>query len=207
MSERPVSYGDAQRAREYVTGLLRARTETGNPGKYIYLTAAPVIASDSGKWTNIIRTLREFIPGIPFRHWPLISKDVPSGTPGERADWIVSHHAGDIVIGEITNHSLKLGLMALLESTKFDAAGKPVLVFTGTRLIAWPDCHVHKIPEGKRRTPHVAASIRLPERPQARPLPTLAASFHVLGISDPDIIARAAGIGTTLSPRFRAPAS
>lgn len=212
--KRPESYGGEHRAREYVTGLLRARTETGNPAKHIYLTVAPVIASDSGQWETIIRTLRELIPGIPFRHWPLIAGEVPSGKPGERADWIVSRHAGNIIIAEKQKHSLKVGLMALLESTKFDAAGKPVLVFTETRLIAWPDCHVYKIPESKRDTPHIAALINLPERP-ARPLPTLAASFHVLGIRDPDIIARAAGIGTAgpaasgsaLSPRFRAPAS
>ena len=91
-------------------------------------------------------------------------------------------------------------------------AGKPVFAFTGTRLIAWPDCHVRKLPEDKRVSPHFAATIALPSRP-ARPLPTLSASFHVLGIRDPEIIARAAGTSmaapdaprSSVSPSGRAP--
>lgn len=210
---RPVSYGGERRAREYIALLLET-AKAGNPRMPIYLTVAPVIASDTERWADIIRALRKLIPDIPFRHWPLIAKDVPSGTPGVRADWIVGQHAGNIVIGEIERSSLRVGMLALLEPTKFDAAGKPVFVFTGTRLIAWPDCHVRKIPEQKRTDARVAAMISLPARP-ARPLPTLAASFHVLGIRDPVVIARAAGIGmadadaprSSVSPRFRAPGS
>jgi hypothetical protein len=219
--KRPYSYGGERRAREYVTLLLQT-AKAGTPGMPVYLTASPAIASDPDRWIDVIRVLRGFIPGIPFRHWPLIAGDVPSGTPGVRADWIVNQHAGNILIAEKHGDSLSVGVIALLESTKFDAAGKPVLVFTGTRLIAWPDCHVRKIPPGKRENPHIAATVSLPARPD-RPLPTLAASFHVLGIRDPDIISRAAGIRSTVdsttnragragpdaprpavSPRFRA---
>lgn len=208
---RPVSYGGERRAREYVTLLLET-AKTTEPGLPIYLTVSPVISGDSEKWGVIIRTLRELVPGIPFRHWPLIAKTIPSGKPGERADWIISQHSGNIIIADREQNALKVGLMALLESTRFDAAGKPVLVFTGTRLVAWPDCHVHKIPEQQRKDPRIAATIALPVR-STRPLPTLAASFHVLGIRDPDIIAYAAGTVTArsagsrsaLSPRFLAP--
>lgn len=188
---RKFSYGNETRARAYVESLIARGPQTGP----VYLVVSPKLRMNERIWPNLLRNLRELLPGVTFRLWPQIMKNAEE-SGGSRVDYIRDNHAGCVLIGFRHHHMLKIGPVALAEATAFAASGKPALVFTGSRLAAWPDCEVLKIPEESRRDRFVAAYVLLPLRPASIPLPTFAASLHMWAIRDPEVIARAAGLGS-----------
>jgi hypothetical protein len=184
---RPASYASESRARRYVESLTRTGPRSGP----LYLTVNPVLRNNPKIWPVLLRTVRGLMPGIEFRLWSQIATKAGETTT-ERIGYVVGQHRGCVLIGARHYGMLRIGPVAHAESTAFAAAGKPVFVFTGARLIAWPDCQVIKIPAGKRPDARTAAYVLLPARPPAT-LPTLAASFHALGIRDRGVIRRATG--------------
>lgn len=187
---RPASYGDEERARHYVKSLLANGPQSGP----VYLIVAPAFRANKVLWPKLLKRLRDLLPGVQFRLWDQVRDDA-ARSPGTHSDFIRDSHAGGILIGARHHHMIRTGPVALAESTGFAAAGKPMLVFSGARLIAWPDCQVVKIPEESRKDDRTAAYVIMPTRPDGNPLPTLAASLRALGIRDPQVIARAAGLG------------
>lgn len=200
LSQQPrrITYASEGRARHYVESLTTRGPQSGP----VYLIVAPKLRADKKVWGMLLPKLRELLPGISFRLWPQIAK-AANDYDGSPVDYIRENHAGAVLIGFRHHYMLRVGPVALAEATGFAATGKPMLVFTGSRLAAWPDCQVLKIPEETRKDNLVTAYVLLPTRPEGMPLPTFAASLHMLGIREPGTIARAAGLGTERAPRGR----
>jgi hypothetical protein len=198
---RPFTYANEGRARHYVGNLTRAGIQSGP----VYLIVSPSMRTNKKTWGMLLNSLREILPGIEFRLWPQVAREAERAG-ANKIKWLVDNHAGAIIIGFRHHHLLRVGPVALAEATAFAAHGKPAFAFTGRRLIAWPDCQVLKIPEDSRIDRFTTAYIALPLQPETKPFPTFTASCHMLGIRNPVIISRAAGIGTERPrPRPRAP--
>jgi hypothetical protein len=119
-----------------------------------------------------------------------------------RGAYLAATHRGLIVVSlkDITRRALTRGVLAEVEA--FTVAGRPVVVFTGARVAAWPDCRTRPAPRPRYKTaPRV---LDVPGR-SARLLPTLDASLRALGVDGPEAIARAAGLARRGRPG--APAS
>lgn len=185
---RTYTYGNEKRARAYVQDITANGIQSGP----VYVTVAPGIRSNPKMWNPIIRRLRELLPGKIFHTW-VNAADGLSRYDGDKLDYFRDRYAGNILVGKRFHHMLRIGGVALSESTDFAWAGKPTMVFTGARLAAWPDCQVLTLPLEKRDK-FTAAYVLLPMRPLDRPLPTLTASLHMLGIRDNKVITKAAGI-------------
>lgn len=193
---RRVTYANEERARHYVENLIQRGPVSGP----LYLIVSPKLRGNRKVWPMLLKNLREILPGVGFRVWPQIAEQAQSydGTPVE---FIRDNHAGAVLIGARHHHMLRVGPVALAEATGFAASGKPTFAFTGSRLAAWPDCQVFKIPPEARKNRFVTAYVLLPLRPPDMPLPTFAASCHMLGIREPGMIARAAGLGSEPPPQ------
>lgn len=187
----PVTYGAEATAREYVARILAAADRL--PGAPVYLTVNPSVRL-SEAWPGLAAAVAALLPGVELRSWD----DVAAELSGETAVRLPARLAAAYraVIAVIPrggpDGQRVIGPVALAETRAFTAARRPVLAFTGSRLIAWPDVRVRILPAAAR-VPGVLAHVDVPDRTAAA-LPTLAASLRVLGITSPDQVRRAAGV-------------
>jgi len=186
-TRRPVTYGTADAARAYVAAVLGAAGELTQLGP-AYLSAAPQVRA-LPRWPELRAALAAMLPGVPLADWSEVTMPELTGRD-ERAAWLAAHHRAVVVVSLREGTRRPVGPGVLAEAQAFAAASRPVLVFTGRRLAAWPDCRTRPAPT--RRGWPVAVWLDVPDMPP-RPLPTLAASLRALGVADPAAIARASG--------------
>lgn len=200
-----MTYGTEAKAREYVTRILAAAGQL--PGAPVYLTVSPSLRL-SGHWPEVAATVSGLLPGVQLRAWDDVAAEMSAETAVRLPVRLAAAHRAVIAVLPKggADGQRAIGPVALAETRAFTEAGRPVLAFTGSRLVAWPDVRVRVLP-GAQRVPGVIGHVDVPARPDA-PLPTLAASLRVLGITGADALTRAAGVMAPGAPAamFRAPA-
>jgi hypothetical protein len=176
---RPVTYGTEQAARAYVTRILAAAPSA--PRGAVYITVSPAVRT-SDMWPELAAALAALLPGIRFRHWGNLAAAGIEPGPGLGARLAAAHRAVIVAVPRMgTEGRRPVGPGALAEASAFRSAGRPVLAFTGRRLVAWPDVRVRPVPAA-RRPSGIAGWADVPGTPPS-PLPTLHASLRVLGIT------------------------
>lgn len=196
---RPVTYGTADAARAYVAAVLGWAALPDGP---VYVSAAPEVAG-LRRWAALAGRLAGLLPGVPLAGWA--DARPPAGLDrAQRAAYLAATHPAVVVVALRRGPGRPLGYGVLAEAEAFAAQGRPVLVFTGRRLAAWPDCRTRPVPPAKGRP--LAAWLDVPAAPP-RTLPTFIASLRALGITDLEIISRAARGAPDGPPRPGAPSA
>jgi hypothetical protein len=163
----------------------------------------------SDRWPALRRRLAALLPGVDLAQWADLDPELRTTVDAFRATrtaYLAATHRA-LVVAALRRPDMRRevtpGVLAEVEA--FTAQARPVLAFTGRRLVAWPDCRTRPArPERKRhRIRQAAALLDVPATP-SRPLPTLAASLRALGVNDPAAIGRAsAGPSDGARPRPR----
>lgn len=193
VTQRPVTYATEQEARAYVARIMAA----GPVRAPAYLAAAPSARMSAG-WPELAARAAALLPGAELHDWTGAAPLLACVASPRLAVALAETHSALVVFADRAGADGRrtVGPGILAESEAFTAAGRPVLVFTGRRMAAWPDVLVTPVTRGERRPrPHAVAWVDVPA-PPGRPLPTLAASLRVLGITGAADAGRAsAGIG------------
>jgi hypothetical protein len=186
VTRRPPTYGTAGTARGYVAAILAAAPAA--PRGPVYVSVAPE-ATALARWPSLAEILAGMLPGVALAWWADVPAERAEALTGraERAAYLAATHRAVVVVALRRETRRGLGPGVLAEAEAFAAQGRPVLVFTGRRLAAWPDCQTRAIPGRRNR---LVAWLDVPPAPPA-PLPTLAASLRALGVTAPEVIARA----------------
>jgi hypothetical protein len=194
---RPPSYATADAARAYVAAILAAAPSA--PAGPLYVATHP-----GRRDTRRMMTARlaAALPGAEVAGWLDLPADVRAGlgTPDVRSSYLAATCRGLVVVAAKVRGSRVVGPGMLAEVAAFAAQARPVLVFTGRRVVAWVDCRVRPVPEPSRA---VAAWLDVPAEAPG-PLPTVAASCRALGVGlpvDPPRRPMLAGKRTHTRPR------
>lgn len=182
---RPVSYATRDDAAAYVVRLADPVPPV-DPAAPVYLIAAP-FDRESDWWRYLVGVVARLLPGPALVAWEGVPSAHGITDPAARSAALVALHRGAVVVPHRLSSDRRrgdrrrlIGRAAQREAESFAAAGRPVLVTTGRRLVAWPD--VNRV---KATAPYPGVwpiEIGLPAPPPA-PLPTMAASFRALGLS------------------------
>jgi hypothetical protein len=183
---RPLTYAARDDAMAYVARICAAASTA--PAAAVYLIANPA-DREHRSWPDTIRTLNRLLPGVPLATWADVpgARDLARDPAARTAALAGLYRAAVVIPHRIPPKRRLIGRPAQREAEAFAALGRPVLVLTGRRLVAWPDA-------GARRAtpsypPRWPVELDIPGPPPS-PLPTLAASLRALGL-DAGSIARA----------------
>lgn len=184
---RPPTYAARDDAMAYVARICAAASAAPAAAP-VYLIANPA-DREHKSWPDTIRTLNRLLPGLVLATWA----DVPAAAreladPDARTAALTGMHRAAVVVPHrIPGKRRLIGRPAQREAEAFAALGRPVLVLTGRRLVAWPD--VAARPATPSFPPRWPVELDIPGPPPS-PLPTLAASLRALGL-DAEGVARA----------------
>jgi hypothetical protein len=199
--ERSVTYCTEARARAYVADVLADPLGHGP----VYVIVAPAVRESAG-WPELAAGLAALLPGVGLCWWGHPSLAVEPGP--ELGSRLARAYRGAVLVIPRVPPDMRrpVGPAAMVEAAAFRAAGRPVLAFTGRRLVAWPDVRAHWLPAHERPR-GVGAWAAIPAAP-SRPLPTLAASLRALGITGRvDVDRASAGLDLSHSLSHLAPAN
>lgn len=197
---RPPSYASRADAMEYVRAVTErtAVLSAGLPPPGLTALAVYVIAApadrESDDWPLTAARLSALLPGVRLTSWDSAPLAHGITGPAERAAALAALHRGAVVIPHrigASAHRRVIGKAAQGEARAFVALGRPVLVYTGRRLVAWPD--VRRRPAPFPRPSYFPVEVDVPAEPPA-PLPTLAASMRALGLGAAEIARASAGL-------------
>jgi hypothetical protein len=201
---RPPSYATADAARAYVSAILAAAPSA--PAGPVYVATHP---GPRKRRRALQARLADVLPGADLAGWldlpaetlaALAAPAAPGTRPAMRSAYLAATHPGLVVVAVKVGGSRVVGPGILAEVAAFTAQARPVLVFTGRRLVAWVDCRVRPVPAP---TSAVAAWLDVPAETPAV-LPTVAASCRALGLGlpvDPPRRPMLAGRQTHTRPR------
>jgi hypothetical protein len=193
---RPVTYASADDARGYVAAVLGAAPAAPDGPAYVAIPPAVVM---SERWPILRPVLAGLLPGVPLTEWADLDAETRAGL-GSRATRTayLAATCRALVVVALRRPDMRREVTpgVLAEVAAFTAQARPVLAFTGRRLVAWPDCRTRPPRDDgpRHRVRQAAAMLDVPAAPD-RPLPTLAASLRVLGVEDPAAIERASAGG------------
>lgn len=208
---RPDSYATRADAIEYVRAVIdtadRLRAAMPPPGPdalAAYVIVGPA-DRESEDWPLTVRRLAALLPGVRLAAWDTAPLAHGITGPAERAAALAALHRGAVVVPHRIGASARrrvMGNAAQGEARAFASLGRPVLVYTGRRLVAWPD--VRRYPAPYPRPSRYPIELDVPAE-AAAPLPTLAASMRALGLGAADIARASAGLPERGQPRRAAP--
>jgi hypothetical protein len=187
VTQLPPSYATADEARAYVARVLSRRvpkSPEGNPRLYLI---APAGSPKSPPWPNLLKVARAKFPRAELADYHEVWPARNDGGVDARVERIAAEFSGALVLcrqftvssGEILH---LLGYAARQEADKLAALGVPVLVLAPSGIVTWADCRAWANPDPP---PWLPITVDMPEVPEGRTLPTVAASYRALGIAPP----------------------